>query len=437
MSKSSKEYATKYMDVFKKLIIYKNIRNDILIKKLTEYMERKLRDNEIPNDFLSSEIISILIREAEKNSFKGNIFKSYVLRLYFLDENIYSLYCEKGKMNVNNSLYDLFLNEVNVLKEILDMDLSLLLDQSDIDSLLGNYIPIQKSNKDYNNLNEYINKVSGDILNIGNYLTEYYNQYGCGKLSLYTMFKLDKKAHLIPVINNDKVVVDDLIGNHTQKEALIKNTEAFIKGYPANNALLIGARGTGKSSLVKAISNMFYKEGLRLVEINKNQLDKLSDTLNLLKNRGKRFVLYLDDLSFDDFEIQYKYLKSLLEGSVEEKPENVLFYATSNRRHIISEKWEDKDGIKIIDGEVHSSDTVNEKLSLSDRFGLTISFSKPSPKDYMEIVKGIAEREGLLLDEEKLEKDAMKWELNQSGLSGRTARQYINNLLCDIRDHII
>lgn len=206
---------------------------------------------------------------------------------------------------------------------------------------------------------------------------------------------------------------------------LINNTKAFLNGYPANNVLLIGARGTGKSSSVKALANEYFNQGLRLLEISKEQIIDFPQILKYICQRGRKFIIFLDDLSFDDFEVEYKYMKSLLEGSTEKKPDNVLFYATSNRRHIVQERWADRQGNP--NDDIHTADSLNEKISLSDRFGLTISFEAPNQNQYLEIVEAIAKKEKIEYSKEQLDKEAIAWELYQKGRSGRTARQFINS----------
>ena len=222
-------------------------------------------------------------------------------------------------------------------------------------------------------------------------------------------------------------MLDDLIGYEIQKKKLKDNTEAFVAGRKANNALLFGDSGTGKSTSIKAIINEYYDRGLRMIEIYKHQFKDLSAVISHIKNRNYKFIIYMDDLSFEEFEIEYKYLKAVIEGGLESKPDNVLIYATSNRRHLIKETWNDHADM---DQEKHHSDTMQEKLSLVNRFGVTISYSRPSKKEYNEIVVELAKRcPDIKLTEEELISEANKWELSHGGLSGRSAQQFINYLL--------
>ena len=206
---------------------------------------------------------------------------------------------------------------------------------------------------------------------------------------------------------------------------LIDNTKAFVEGKKANNCLLFGDAGTGKSSSIKAILNQYYDQGLRMIEVYKHQFQDLNDVIAQIKNRNYKFIIYMDDLSFEEFEIEYKYLKAVIEGGLEKKPENVLIYATSNRRHLIRETFKDKQDR---DEDMHTNDTVQEKLSLVARFGVTIYFGSPDKKAFQEIVRTLAIKNGISLPEEELLLEANKWELSHGGLSGRTAQQFIDYL---------
>jgi hypothetical protein len=225
----------------------------------------------------------------------------------------------------------------------------------------------------------------------------------------------------------DKVMLDDLIGYEIQKKKLVDNTESFVSGRKANNVLLFGDSGTGKSTSIKAIVNEYYDRGLRMIEIYKHQFKDLSAVIAAIKNRNYRFIIYMDDLSFEEFEIEYKFLKAVIEGGVETKPDNILIYATSNRRHLIKETWNDRDDVEMDNG-MHRSDTMEEKLSLVNMFGVTINYSKPSQKEYFGIVIGLARKAGLTLTDEELRAQANAWELSHGGISGRTAQQFINYL---------
>ena len=263
------------------------------------------------------------------------------------------------------------------------------------------------------------------------HMVDFYKDYGVGKLGLHKAFRLehgpnDERVKIVPITKIAHVRLDDLVGYEIAKKKLIDNTEAFLKGKPANNCLLFGDAGTGKSSCIKAILNQYYDQGLRIIEVYKHQFKDLNDVIAQIKNRHYKFIIYMDDLSFEDFEIEYKYLKAVIEGGLERKPDNILIYATSNRRHLVREKFSDKTDR---DDDLHTNDTVQEKLSLVYRFGVTIYFGSPSKKEFQQIVLALAQRHGLHMEQEELLQQANAWELRHGGLSGRTAQQFIDYLL--------
>ena len=219
-------------------------------------------------------------------------------------------------------------------------------------------------------------------------------------------------------------MLDDLVGYEIQKKKLVDNTKAFVEGKKANNVMLFGDSGTGKSTSIKAIVNEFYGDGLRMIAIYKHQFKDLSNVIAAVKNRNYKFIIYMDDLSFEEFEVEYKFLKAVIEGGVETKPDNVLIYATSNRRHLIKETWNDRNDMEHDNG-MHRSDTMQEKLSLVNRFGVTINYSRPSQKEYFDIVISLARRADITMSEEELKAEANKWELAHGGISGRTAQQFV------------
>lgn len=354
---------------------------------------------------------------AEKYGIGGNIILKYVIFRLITSENIFSLACEKKLMKKDSGLYKLAVNEIGkIIKEYNSFT-------SEYD-LFNDYIPLESTEKDiteaflgFKNAEELTEK-----------LACFYNDHGCGELALYKGFRLNNGGELVPVKTFDPITFDSLFCYKRQMDALIANTLSFLEGKPARNVLLSGARGTGKSSSVKALVNRYYNRGLRLIEVSKERTHFLPELMHKLSDRGFKFIIFIDDLSFEAEETSYKYLKSVLEGSAEAKPHNVIFYATSNRRHIIAEKWEDRGDISQ-KGEMHTMDQLNEKMSLSDRFGLKLTFSRPGPKEYIEIVKGIAAEHGVEADE-KLIAAANAYELSSGGRSGRVARQFIESIIC-------
>lgn len=255
-------------------------------------------------------------------------------------------------------------------------------------------------------------------------LADYYASRGTGAFNRYRAFRW-RAFSLRPVLNPDPARLARLIGYENEQRALLQNTERFLAGLPAHHVLLYGLPGTGKSSTVKAILNEYAGSGLRLVEVAKEDLEELPQVLDALRGRGPRFILFVDDLSFEEHEVEYKALKALLEGSIEAPPENVRLYATSNRRNLIRESFSDRGEL---DGDVHSRDTMQEKLSLAARFGLRVTFPAPDQQRYLEIVEGLAKERGMEVSVEELRERALQWDRWHAGRSGRTARQFVDEL---------
>jgi uncharacterized protein len=257
---------------------------------------------------------------------------------------------------------------------------------------------------------------------------------GAGIFARYRAFRWvheREHGHLEGVDYPDPVRLADLIGYENEREPAVKNAERFAAGYPANNVLLYGERGTGKSSTVKALLSEFGDRGLRLIEVAKEHLDDFHELLAPLRNRRERFVIFVDDLSFEEQETHYKALKAILEGGVEAKPDNVVLYATSNRRHLVRERFLDREA-RLETDDVHVMDTMEEKLSLSDRFGIRVTFTAPDQEQYLEIVTALAAKRGIALDSEDLRRRALLWAQRQNGRSGRTARQFVDSLVGEL-----
>ena len=262
-------------------------------------------------------------------------------------------------------------------------------------------------------------------------ITDYYKRYGYGLFAMSRAFRISddnsKGLKFLPISNVDNVTLDDLLGYEQQKKELRDNTVAFLNGKKANNVLLYGDAGTGKSTSVKALINEYFDSGLRMIEIYKHQFCDLSAVISAVKNRNYRFIIFIDDLSFEENEVEYKFLKAVIEGGVETRPENVLIYATSNRRHLVKETWKDRDDMEH-NGDIHRSDTIEEKTSLAARFGVSINYNAPTPKEYYEIVRALAQRNGITMDDEELRRIANTWEIRHGGYSGRAAQQLIRYL---------
>jgi hypothetical protein len=266
-------------------------------------------------------------------------------------------------------------------------------------------------------------------------LAEYIHQRGLGIFRDYRAFRWESApggGRLAGIAEPDDVHLDDLIGYENERLLLLQNTDHFVAGFAANNVLLYGDRGTGKSSTVKALLHNYGDRGLRMVEVQKEHLDDFPAIIRLLRGRRERFILFIDDLSFEENETHYKDLKALLEGSLEAKPDNILLYATSNRRHLIKERFSDRIH-KLEDDEIHLNDTTEEKLSLSDRFGLTLTFLAPTQARYLAIVDGMAQRRGVEMLTEELHGRALAWATQRGGRSGRVAKQFMDHLVAELQ----
>jgi len=383
--------------------------------------------------------IKRLLDLATDYGFDTNLWHNYLAFILITNENSFSMTSEK--VGANDGTVNYFAkNDFKIFKKLFDFDFSEIEEALDIDcfTIVNNYKAIGKKERMYNkNVSTKVQDISraiegakdeNDIFKI---VTDFYKAYGVGMFGLNKAFRIvhptNGDMQFVPINNTEDVRLDDLIGYEIQKQKIVENTEAFVAGRKANNALLFGDSGTGKSTTIKAIINEYYDQGLRMIEIYKHQFQDLSQVISQIKNRNYRFIIYMDDLSFEEFETEYKYLKAVIEGGLEIKPDNVLIYATSNRRHLIRETWTDRTDLENNNG-MHKSDTMQEKLSLVNRFGVTINYSKPSQKEYFQIVVGLAEKNGIHMTEEELCAEANKWELSHGGISGRTAQQFINYL---------
>lgn len=259
-------------------------------------------------------------------------------------------------------------------------------------------------------------------------LAAHYSQNGAGLFGQYMAFRWSStgtEGHLEGIGDPDPVTFDNLFGYHNERKIVIENTEKLLKGLPANNILLYGERGTGKSSAVKALIHKFGPAGLRLVEVPKQYLSTFPQIIQLLKNRAQKFIIFVDDLSFEENETEYKYLKAVLEGSLESRPQNILVYATSNRRHLIKERFSDREHVNVHD-EVRIRDSMQEKLSLADRFGITVTFTSPAQAQYLNIVENLTRQAGISISKDELDTLALQWEMRYNGRSGRTAKQFVD-----------
>ncbi|MDR1701462.1 MAG: ATP-binding protein [Sporomusaceae bacterium] len=358
-----------------------------------------------------------LIAWAEETGMNGNLAQNYFIWQIAREETVFSAAVEKYQGAIKAGLFQAAIHDLTILKKFIVNDLPAIMPEI----VTVNYTSSQTvTDAVFAKIKElFFEPLS--IEELVKNLIEHYQKYGSGEMAVYGAFRWEKATGLVKVAHVDPVTFDDIIGYDSQKKELIDNTAAFLEGRLANNVLLSGARGTGKSSSIKALLNRFFSAGLRLVEVKKEDFRELPQIMNTLRAIKKKFIILLDDLSFEEFETDYKYLKSLIDGGMEMMPENVLLYATSNRRHLVKETWHDRAG-----GELHSQDTVNEKISLSDRFGITIYYPSPTQDEYFKIVQELAAKNNISLSEADLKQEALKWEMLHSGRSGRVAKQFIS-----------
>ncbi len=363
-----------------------------------------------------------LLNFAERYGLSGNLKKAAIAWVIMKDENPFSLSCERSPAKGSAEWY--------ARADIAELCRHFFISPNQ--DILENYTPIN-------------NRISGEEKRIGQMITDFvavlnstpteveffdcvknfYATWGVGDFGINKAFYMQDDGSLNPVSHIKDFTFEDICGYDIQKQKLISNTASFTSGGGANNVLLYGDSGTGKSTSIKAVLNMFYDKGLRMIQIQKHQFRHLSGLTEMLKRRNYRFVLYMDDLSFEDFEVEYKYLKAAIEGGLEEKPENVLIYATSNRRHLIKETFTEREG----GDDIHRNESIQEKISLSDRFGLSIFYPKPAQQEYFEIVEHLAQRKGISIDRDQLIAEARKWGIAHGGYSGRTATQFIEQFL--------
>lgn len=363
----------------------------------------------------------------------GNVWQQWLTYILMTHENAFTLACERREIMADSTLMKLAGRDLDVFMELFRTDESDFDDDEKVLALMLDYKApyengtVSDAGRRIAELSEKL-AAAADADTFAHSLTEYYGSCGSGTFGLYKAFRVDPGAGegtlLVPVSESDDVCFDDLIGYESQKKTLRDNTEAFVSGHYANNVLLYGDSGTGKSTSVHALMHEYSDRGLRLIEVSKPDRAKLPQILSAIKKRNYRFIIFLDDLSFEENESDYKELKAMLEGALETRSDRVLIYATSNRRHLIRETWGDRSDMEYNE-DVHRSDTMEEKLSLASRFGVTIYYPKPGPKEYLEIVRTLAGRKGIELKGKELEDAARKWEIRHGGMSGRAASQLV------------
>ena len=392
-----------------KLIIYRSIGKDSILYRLSDIF-RRFHGGDYNKEGLTAEIldeVNRLLDVATTYGFNHNLWHNYLAYLLAMTETPFTLVSEKVGAN-EGSVNRFAKNDFAIFRQLFDYDFSYIEEELGINcfSVLENYSAVVKKEQIYNkSVSEKVQELSASIEGAKTedelyaVITDFYRRYGVGKFGLNKAFRVNDDPEgelLVPITNTGDMVLSDLVGYEAQKKKLTDNTEAFLHGRRANNVLLYG-----------------FKD--------------LSRIINEIKNRNYRFIIYMDDLSFEEFETDYKYLKAVIEGGLEPRPENVLIYATSNRRHLIRETWSDKQDADSAD--IHHNDTVQEKLSLSARFGVSIGYFRPSPQEYYTIVEELAKRyPEIHISEEELKKQANIWEMNHGGFSGRCAQQFIDYL---------
>lgn len=425
-----------------RLIMYGQLGEDSILLRLSDIFERAAHEKDATKEELVRAVydqIYRLLDLATRYGFDENLWQCYIAYVLATNENPFSIICEMVGASDDGTVNTIVKQDMECFYHLFHFDFSQLEEQLGIRcfDILSHYHSMAKAENTYNKsvsekvraLAENLRKAK-DAEDIFNMVTDFYRRYGVGKFGLNKAFRVVHRGEqtvLSAITHTSDVVLDQLIGYEWQKQQLIENTEAFVEGRRANNCLLYGDSGTGKSTCIKAILNQYYHRGLRLVEVYKHQFQDLAEIIEQIKNRNYKFIIYMDDLSFEEFEVEYKYLKAVIEGGMEVKPDNVLIYATSNRRHLIRETWSDRSDMS--QDELHHSDTVQEKLSLVARFGVSINFDRPQKKEFDRIVLGLAkEHPEIVLSEEELLQQANVWSMRNGGHSGRVAEQFIIHL---------
>ena len=401
-----------------KLIVCRSILQKPIIQKLAHVLENT-DDISAIADFSSD-----LIEMAEQEGWSGNLIRALILHLLSQEGSLAAQMTEASQGAIGASLKKAFVSDMTILLPAFNQKASQLVPVS----LLDDYQPTLPHTLEATAFLEQELSTKTSPEEITEAFLSFYSRYGYGEIASSQAFSWDEKSKRLRGIRHFEAMdFADIIGYKRQKDQLIANTEAFINKRPANNVLLVGSRGTGKSSGVKALAKAYYTQGLRLVQMTKSQLTDLPVIMSLLrKYASKRFIIFFDDLSFEESDSEYKYLKSAIEGGVESRPENVLIYATSNRRHLIRETWRDRqDG----QDELFRNDSINETISLADRFGLVITYLEPTQDEYLDIIDHYLRMEGYILERDELRVLGHRWNLEHSGRSGRSARQFVTHYL--------
>lgn len=371
---------------------------------------------------LRADIFRLLAESAEfaRQAIVGNAWQNHLVELILADENPFTRKGEvSGVDGMGPALLDQSRVDLDILRHLYDIDVDRVLDGCPSVSGFSGFRGGNESRRAIKTVLQQMRRWSGSV----DALAEFLQSSGVGRFGRFRAFRWMSRngvGGFHGVESPDPIRLSDLVEYGWQREAVKRNTEKLLAGAPTNNMLLYGNRGTGKSSSVKAMLNEFPKARLRLIEVAKDDLLDLPEILSTLRKRPEKFILFLDDLSFEENEVQYKAMKAVLEGGLEARPANVVLYATSNRRNLVKERFTDRS-----DDEVHPGDTMQEKLSLADRFGISVPFLAPDPEEFMRIVGALAQRAGIDVTDD-LRRQAMNW---QHARSGRSARQFVEYLI--------
>jgi hypothetical protein len=387
------------------LRVYGQLHQDPIIR----VFEQALRENDLKQKWcLLDRLTGMLL---DHSGSKGRLvgWKEYLIERILLDENLFTRSAERATP-LEPTLIRLVLQDLNVLQRWFQAE--------DIPPEYDGYGVFQKVPP--KELAQ--NWAEGSTLARCRQLYRHHARHGTGLFAANEVFKVDGRGELHPVEKYDQVAFSDLIGYQHQIRTLRENVESFLKGTGFNNMLLYGDRGTGKSSSVKALLHAYKKDGLRVIEMKKDQFPYFPTIVSAVRDRRQKCMVFIDDLSFEPSETSYKELKAVLEGSFESKPDNVMMVVTSNRRHLIKENFADRET------DIHVRESVGEQLSLFDRFGLIVYFDQPNEHLYRQMVLEIALREGVNLSEEELLGLANQWKVGKGTKSGRSVRQFIDSL---------